>query len=320
MWGLGETVDHRAGVRLEFRSMKLRALSGVVLCCLSGFAVAAYAQERPAITGIAFVRMYAADPVASEAFYGKTLGYKKVVGDGGVARYGVNPSQWMEVEALPAGAPATRMPVVALTTRDVPAMERYLAAHKVAVTGRLTAGGFLVRDPEGNLIGFMQTGAMKGKLEMSANATSRRIIHAGFVVNDRAVEDGFYRGVLGFHTYWQGGQKDGQLDYMSLQVPDGTDWLEYMLNTGQTMNPRQMGVMNHFSLGVAKMSDAMEALARNGCSGGDCSKTQMGRDGKVQLNLFDPDLTRVEFMEYKPSGVICCTEFKGKHPGPDEDQ
>jgi catechol 2,3-dioxygenase-like lactoylglutathione lyase family enzyme len=299
--------------------MKLRAFSGLVLFCLSSVAVVAEAQERPAITGIAFVRMYAADLKASDAFYGKTLGYRAVE-DKGIVRYGVNTAQWMEVEALPQGAPATRMPIVGLTTRDVAAMERYLAAHQVAVAGRLAGGGFLVKDPEGNLIGFMQTGAMKGKLEMSPNASSGRIIHAGFVVNDRSVEDGFYRKLLGFHTYWQGGQKDGQLDYMSLQVPEGTDWLEYMLNTGQTMDARQMGVMNHFSLGVGQMSEPIAALVRNGCTSADCSKTQMGRDGKVQLNLFDPDLTRVEFMEFKPSGTVCCTAFMGKHPGPEEDR
>jgi hypothetical protein len=229
--------------------MKLPVVSGFLLFCLSSVAVFAYAQERPEITGIAFVRMYSADLKASDAFDGKTLGYR-AVDDKGVVRYGVNPSQWMEVEALPQGAPATRMPIVGLTTRDVPAMERYLAAHQVAVAGRVAGGGFVVKDPEGNLIGFMQSGAMKGKLEMSANASSGR-------------EDGFYRKLLGFHTYWQGGQK-------------GTS--------------------------------------------ADCSKTQMGRDGKVQLNLFDPALTRVEFMEFKPSGTVCCTAVMGKHPGPEENQ
>ena len=27
----------------------------------------------------------------------------------------------------------------------------------------------------------------------------------------------------------------------------------------------------------------------------------MGRDGKWQLNVFDPDLTRIELMEFKPA-------------------
>jgi catechol 2,3-dioxygenase-like lactoylglutathione lyase family enzyme len=264
--------------------------------------------------------MYSSNQAASDAFYGKMLGFAKVVDAHGIERYGVNEAQWLEVKALPVDAPATRLPIVAFTTRDAAGMEKYLAAHKVLAAGRLAEGGFTVRDPEGNLIGFMQTGAMKGKLEMSPTASSRRIIHAGFVVNDRTVEDGFYRDLLGFRTYWQGGQTDGRTDYMSLQVPEGVDWLEYMLNSGQKMDERQMGVMNHFSLGAAHMSDAVAALARNGCTATDCSKTQMGRDGKVQLNLFDPDLTRVEFMEYLPSGTICCTAFKGKHPGPDEVQ
>jgi catechol 2,3-dioxygenase-like lactoylglutathione lyase family enzyme len=293
----------------------LRVSSGLVCAVM---AAACGAQARPAITGIAFVRMDSANAAASDAFYGKTLGFTKVEGKDGVARYEVNPAQWLEVVALPEDAPATRMPIVAFTTRDVKGMKRYLSAHAVAAVGELPEGGFTVRDPEGNLIGFMQTGAMKGKLEVSARATSRRIIHAGFVVNDRAKEDGFYRGLLGFRTYWQGGQTDGQLDYMSIQVPNGTDWIEYMLNTGQTMDARQMGVMNHFSLGVGKMSEAIDALAKNGCTSGDCSKTQMGRDGKVQLNLFDPDLTRVEFMEFLPSGKICCTAFKGQHPKAEE--
>jgi catechol 2,3-dioxygenase-like lactoylglutathione lyase family enzyme len=280
---------------------------------------AAFGQTRPAITGIAFTRMYAADPVASEAFYGKTLGFEKVQGADGIARYGVNEAQWLEVSPLPTDT-RQGLAIVGFTTRDVAGMQLYLAKHKVVVEGRLADGGFTVRDPEGNLIGFMQTGAMKGKLTMSPKASSRRIIHAGFVVRDSAAEDGFYRGVLGFRGYWQGGQTDGRTDYMSLQVPEGRDWLEYMLNNAQTMDARQIGVMNHFSLGVAHMSEAVDALARNGCSGADCSKTQMGRDGKVQLNLFAPDKTRVEFMEFEPSGTVCCTAFKGKHPDEAEDQ
>ena len=45
----------------------------------------------------------------------------------------------------------------------------------------------------------------------------------------------------------------------------------------------------------------------------------MGRDGKVQLNLFDPDLTRVEFMEFLPAEKPCCSDFTGKHPTETED-
>jgi catechol 2,3-dioxygenase-like lactoylglutathione lyase family enzyme len=270
------------------------------------------AQERPAITGIAFVRMYSADMGASEAFY-KTLGYTKVSAGNGLERYGVNPAQWLEVEPLPSPSPETRMPEVAFTTRNAAALERYLVKHNVPVVEK-QKGGFTVHDPEGNLIGFVQQGTVGARLPLSPAASSRRIIHAGFIVHDRAAEDAFYRDLLGFHLYWFGGQTDARTDYVAMQVPDGTDWLEYMLNIKPGADAHQRGVMNHFSLGVATMSDAVTALARNGCTGKDCSKTQVGRDGKVQMNIYDPDQTRVEFMEFKPSGTTCCSEFKGSHP------
>jgi hypothetical protein len=71
---------------------------------------------------------------------------------------------------------------------------------------------------------------------------------------------------------------------------------------------------------VVHMSDAVAALTKNKCEGPNCTKTQVGRDGKVQLNLFDPDLTRVEFMEFLATGKPCCSPLLGKQPGPEEDR
>ncbi len=103
-------------------------------------------------------------------------------------------------------------------------------------------------------------------------------------------------------------------DYQSIQVPDGTDWLEYMLNVSPIPTLKQAGVMDHFSLGVAHMADAIAALERNKCEGPNCAKTQVGRDGKVQLNLFDPDFTRVEFMEFTPAKEPCCSPLLASTP------
>jgi hypothetical protein len=43
---------------------------------------------------------------------------------------------------------------------------------------------------------------------------------------------------------------------------------------------------------------------------------QIGRDGKWQLNLYDPDGTRVELMEFAPVEKPCCSEYTGPHPKP----
>jgi catechol 2,3-dioxygenase-like lactoylglutathione lyase family enzyme len=289
--------------------------AAALLCLLASFA---YAQKRPAITGIAFVRMYTADPAASTAFYQSKLGFDRTSKDG-VAHYAVSDSQWLEVAPLPSPAPLSRIAAIAFTTRNAAALQSYLKAQSVAIDQPLHNGSFEVHDPEGQLVIFVQQHAASSKA-VSPHATSRRIIHTGFWVHDRAAEDHFWRDILGFRPLWFGGQHDGEVDYVSSQVPDGTDWIEYMLNRSPNPSPHSLGSMNHFSLGVAHMSDAVQALARNGCNGPECSKTQMGRDGKVQLNLFDPDLTRVEYMEFNPSGPICCSPFTGPPPAEKENR
>lgn len=273
-----------------------------------------WSQQRPAITGIAFVRVYTSDAAASAKFYGKTLGFSSSKA-GAVTRYPVNDSQWIEVAPLPSPAPATRLGAVGFTTRNVQALESYLKAHSVTIIDPLHNGWFSVRDPEGNRIVFVQE--VKGPAvppAVPATAVSRRIIHAGFVVKNRETEDRFYRDILGFRPYWHGGQNDTTTSWVSQQVPDGSDWLEYMLNISPDATLKQLGVSDHMSLGVAHMSDAIKALERNHCEGPNCTASKTGRDGKVQLNLYDPDLTRVEMMEFEPSQKPCCSEFTAKHP------
>jgi catechol 2,3-dioxygenase-like lactoylglutathione lyase family enzyme len=281
--------------------------AAALLCLLASFACA---QQRPAITGIAFVRMYTADPVASTAFYKDKLGLDETTKNG-VAHYAVNDSQWLEVAPLP--APQSRIAAIAFTTRNAAQLQSYLKAHAVTIDQPLKNGSFAVHDPEGQLVIFVQQSPASSKT-VSPRAASHRLIHTGFWVHDRAKEDHFWRDILGFRPLWFGGAHDGEINYVSSQVPDGTDWVEYMLNRGETPSPRSLGSMNHFSLGVARMGDAIAALARNGCTGPECSNSKMGRDGKVQLNLFDPDLTRAEFMEFKPTGTPCCSPFTGPPP------
>jgi hypothetical protein len=40
----------------------------------------------------------------------------------------------------------------------------------------------------------------------------------------------------------------------------------------------------------------------------------MGKDGKWQANLYDPDGTRVELMEFEPVMKPCCSPFTAGSP------
>ena len=293
------------------------------IACVLALASPLVAQKpaRPAITGIAFARFYTTDPAAAQKFYGDTLGFERRQ-VGGTWMYPVNHAQWIEVLTTPAPQGNVRLAAVGFTTRNAAQLERYLEARGVKPEIPLAHGQFGVRDPEGNLVLFVQTGAEKevATAPVSSAATSTRIIHAGFMVHDRDRENAFWLDILGFRPYWHGGHTDDITDWVALQVPDGSDWLEYMLNPAAVPTLRQSGMSDHISLGVAHMQDAVAALARNHCEGANCSKTQTGRDGKVQLNLFDPDQTRVEYMEFTPSQQPCCSPFTAAHPTADENK
>ena len=312
-----------------------RALLALPLSLLTFVPGHAKAQQaRPAITGIAFFRDYTSSPAAAETFYGPTMGFPETKAPDGTMVFAVNRSQWVEVLATAPPQPNLRMAAVGFTTRDAHGMEKYLNAHGVPTAVPMHDNEFGVKDPEGNLVFFVEspyptaTGdkALAGIPRMIAasqplpSATSHRMIHVGFIVEDRAKEDTFWRAVLGFRPYWHGSAKDGAPDdYVSLQVPDGTDWLEYMLNQ---RNPdlHQAGVMNHFSLGTDHMQTVLAQLQANHCDGKACTSIQAGRDGKIQLNLYDPDQTRVEYMEFTNAMKPCCSDFTGTMPGPRESQ
>jgi catechol 2,3-dioxygenase-like lactoylglutathione lyase family enzyme len=283
----------------------------------------AQTATRPAITGIAFMRVYTTNAPAASTFYAGTLGLEeKHVGN--MLVFPVNRHQWVEVTSAPPPDPNIRMAAIAFTTKDVAALQRYLHAHGVEPESASHPGQLAIRDPEGNLAVFVQQGSSGPEASAAAasapstRAPSRRIIHVGFVVHDRAKEDAFWRGILGFTPYWHGGRTDDTTDYVSLQVPDGTDWLEFMLNQPTPISLKQAGVMNHFSLGVDRMNTVLAALQQNKCEGKACTSIQAGRDGKIQLNLYDPDQTRIEFMEFTPAMKPCCSPFTGKHPSDDQ--
>ena len=151
-------------------------------------------------------------------------------------------------------------------------------------------------------------------------AISGRIIHIGYMVRSRAAEDAFYRDLLGFRPYWHGAMNAQSTDWISQQVPDGHDWLEYMMvGPGSTtplakVDARELGVLNHFSLGVRNMEAAVTILIGGNRLSPRHDGPTMGLDGKWQANLYDPDGTRAELMEFKPVTKPCCSAFTAESP------
>jgi catechol 2,3-dioxygenase-like lactoylglutathione lyase family enzyme len=283
--------------------------------------------KRPPITGLSHIAVYASSAAKSERFYAHDLGAIKG-GDpeqASGARYYFAPTQFVEVLPLPQGWTSfSRLAHIAFATTDANGLHRYLTYKEVTVVSRVQRGSdgsrwFDVRDPEGNAIRFVQPPAHPPGVPV--NPLSRHIIHVGLIIHDRALEDTFYRGVLGFRPYWYGGMTDTSSQWVAQQVPDGTDWLEYMVvdpphgrGVPPDMKKSDVGILDHFSLGVRNVESAYDLLWNGGRLEGQSDPPKVGRDAKWQLNLYDPDGTRAEIMELHAMGKPCCSPFTAADP------
>jgi catechol 2,3-dioxygenase-like lactoylglutathione lyase family enzyme len=308
-----------------FLAAKKIGIAGSVFLCSS----LAPAQNRPAITGISHVIFYSYNIAQSREFYGTLLGWVPVPATDSAPglRFYPNHAQYVELLPPPNLGQADRLDLVGFKTNDVEALREYLAANGVAVPNAVTlehdgSRNFQVHDPEGNLVEFTQLGR-KHVPSPSPAALARRlsthIMHAGYMVRDRASIDHFYKDVLGFHLYWQGGAKSGDVDWVMMQVPDGTDWIEYMLNLPKHPTAAQLDSANHIAPGVTHVADLQRQLEQRGwqAPGGRDPKI-LGVDGKLQLDLHDPDGTRIEFMEFLPIKTACCSAYTGRQPMPED--
>ena len=130
------------------------------------------------------------------------------------------------------------------------------------------------------------------------------MIHVGVTVKDQQAANAFYKDILEFREMWHGGMKDDRTDWVDMVVPEGTAWVEYMLNANNP-SPKTLGVLHHLALGVPDIQSGYKTLQSRDLT--PLEHPKVGRDGKWQLNLYDPNLTRAELMEPKPVETPCCS-------------
>ena len=312
-----------------------KAVVLTALLLASGLA-APEGPPRPKIYGVAFVRLKSSDFQKASETYSKILGLDSSTNSGanGCTNvknlcFAVNASQHVELLPGHVGDPGTWLVEIGFETEDVRGMRGYLLSHGIAVSELKTTpnGRRLVelQDPEGNRIAFVEPG-LPSTSHLPPTQIGPRLVHAGFVAKDLQVMNKFYLDTLGFRLYWKGGfkdlppgtpPKDSDIDWFEIQVPDGSDWVEYMLNIPANANHQELGVQNHFCLGVHNMQKAIDQLHRNGLAPDSQfadDKPEIGRDGKWQYDVYDPDLTRIELMEPAPAKDPCCTPYTAPHP------
>ena len=269
--------------------------------------------QRPPIVGVAWIALRTADMAATRKFYTGYLGLEEQAGvkDGGLTRvlFKVNDRQYIQVLPELKDPNQNRLIEIAFETANAEQLRAYMASQDVKVPEKvqnmgLNTKGFAITDTEDHLVKFVQfTKIHNSKESKPDNRVSTHMIHTGFIVNDRAGADHLFKDILGFTETWHGGMTDDKISWVDMRVPEGKDWLEYMLNYSNS-DVRISGIMNHLALGVPSVEEGYQTVVKRGLNP---ENPKIGRDGKWQLNLYGPDLTRVELMEPKPVQTPCCS-------------
>jgi lactoylglutathione lyase len=199
---------------------------------------------------------------------------------------------------------------VALETDDAIGMRDYLAAHGVKVPGKVGKGrignlNYFIKDPDGHIVEIVQyapdgwTMLNQGKF-MPDTRISTNMPHMGILVGDVDAAKKFYEGILGFHEIWRGAKNPAVLNWVHEQIPDGNGFLEFMLYS-QLPDPDKRGKYHHLCLEVPDIEKAKATLEQRAGRIGYTKPLdiQTGINRKRQLNVYDPDGTRVELMEPK---------------------
>jgi catechol 2,3-dioxygenase-like lactoylglutathione lyase family enzyme len=279
---------------------------GILTALGLGAAPAGPAQsppQRPRVTGIHHVAFRVTDAAAARQFYESLVGLSEhATAQDGRVIFSVGAHQYVHIEpGLPAGEDE-RLSHVAFGTPDVRALSRYLTARGVPVqqpAGRCAETAIRVSDPDGHPIEFVQVSWPPPPASTAeGRALSARLLHTGLVVRDEQAAHAFYRDILGFSEIWRGGRPEGVTSWVNMRLPDGTDYLEYMLYA-KPPERRQRGSAHHVCLRVPDIQVAWnEVTARSQAAGRQLpSPPTVGVNGKWQLNLYDPDGSRVELME-----------------------
>lgn len=285
-----------------------------VLLCITLAAVGTVQPRRPRLLGVAHMAIFVSDIEKARGFYRDFLGFqepydlKNTDGSLSMTFFKVNEDQYIEV--FPGLKPEQdRLNHIAFATDDAAGLRTFLAGRGVQVPAgvnkvRIGNTSFNVKDPEGHTLEFTQyelsgwTRREAGKF-LSDKRISTRIMHVGILVGDATETTKFYGDVLGLKEFWRGNSANSQfVSWINMRLPDSQDYIEYMLYSDLPA-PTQRGSQHHICLEVPDIEKALARLEANPYrkSYARTMEVRTGVNRRRQLNLFDPDGTRIELME-----------------------
>lgn len=294
--------------------MKLAA----ALCLASS--LFAQSVERPKILGVAHMAVYVKDLAKTRQFYTEFLGFGEPftlpTADGSGVRIAfvkINDEQYIEIFTEKDRGEG-QLNHISFYTDDAERMYRYLKSKGVAVLGDrgvvpkgMTGNkNFNVKDPDGHIVEMVEyqpdswTAREKGKF-LPPTRISDHMLHVGVLAGELEESVKFYGGILGFKELWRGSSTPQVLSWVNIRPEESAmSYLELMLYS-KLPAPENRGTQHHVCLVVPDAEKALAELQRRAAKGlyphGRPMEIRTGVNRKRQINLYDPDGTRIELME-----------------------
>jgi lactoylglutathione lyase len=311
--------------------MKIKLILVLTFCASLPCLLAAEVQ-RPHIFGLSHMALYAHDIEKTRAFYKDFLGFAEPYSltnkDGSLHLTWIKINDRQTIELFPEQAADTdRLYHIAVETDDAVAMRDYLVAHGVAAPDKVGKGkignlNYFIKDPDGHIVEIVQyapdgwTMRSQGKF-LPDTRISTNVPHMGILVGDLEAAKKFYEGILGCKEIWRGSKNSTTLSWVHEQIPDGKGFLEFMLYS-ELPDPDKRGKYHHFCLEVQDIEKAKAILEQRASRIGytRALEVQTGINHKRQLNVYDPDGTRVELMETRTVDGIAAPSSTAPPPHP----
>jgi catechol 2,3-dioxygenase-like lactoylglutathione lyase family enzyme len=291
------------------RARPFPLVTAVLLLGLSGREMTAADSSGPPplpVTGIGGVVFLAHDFPGLRAFYGRGAGFAEEDNAGRV-RFLVGPRQWVDFEQSPQASWDRRLQHLVLGTDDVGAVEMALRDRGIAST-RITmeggAPGLQFSDPAGNVI---QVGpsSLRGPGDANPAAFSQHLQHMGFAVPVplREATIAFYRDRLGFAAGFRLNGADGNLALQKFRLPGPGHELIELIFVAPPLNKWAAGAADHIDFEVGNIDDAYHVLHRGGIAAQGRHLPTVNGEHLWAIDLFDPELTRMEVQVTTPTDV-----------------
>jgi lactoylglutathione lyase len=291
---------------------------------------------HPRVTGLSHVAFWVHDMDQSRRFYKDFLGFDEPYSltnlDGTPVIIFIKINDRQVIELFPEHeTDGDRLYHISLETDDAEAMRLWLASKGVKApdkSAKVRIGNlsFNVLDPDDHAVEIVQympdgwTVREKGKF-MPDTRISKRMMHTGILVGNLDASLKFYRDILGGTEIWRGGQTNKPLSWVNVKLANSPDYIELMLY--ETLpEPDQRGGAHHICLEVADADKTLAILKQRAerCGYTRPIEIRTGINRKRQINVFDPDGTRVELMELNTVDGIPAPSSTAPPPTPAKPQ